>query len=74
VVPGEILVANNSRVTVVVVDHMRWLTISSGDNGSVTDPGEGQFLYDDGTHVPVEAAPDEHYHFLEWTGTAVDAG
>jgi len=74
VVPGEILVANNSRVTVVVVDHMRWLTISSGDNGSVIEPGEGQFLYDDGTDVPVEAAPDEHYHFLEWTGTAVDAG
>jgi len=73
VVPGEIRIANNCLTTVVEVDHKRTLTISSGDNGSVTTPGEGDFLYDDGTDVPVEATPDDHYHLVEWTGTAVDA-
>ena len=50
------------------------LTISSTDGGSVTTPGEGEFEYDIGTEVSVEATPDEHYHFVGWTGTAVDAG
>jgi hypothetical protein len=50
------------------------LTISSTDGGSVTTPGEGSFEYDYGTVVDVVATPDEHYHFVNWTGTAVDAG
>jgi len=50
------------------------LTISSTEGGSVTTPGEGAFEYDHGTEVSIEATPDEHYHFVGWTGTAVDAG
>ena len=50
------------------------LTISSSDGGSVSTPGEGQFQYDDGTVVAVEAEADENYHFVTWTGTAVNAG
>jgi hypothetical protein len=44
------------------------LTISSTPGGNVTEPGEGMFLYDAGTMVPLVAVPDEHYHFVEWTG------
>lgn len=50
------------------------LTISSTEGGSVITPGEDTFEYDYGTEVSVGAAPDEHYHFVGWTGSAVDAG
>ncbi len=52
----------------------RTLTVSSGDGGTVTTPGEGTFTYNLGTWVPVVATPDATYHFVNWTGTAVDAG
>jgi len=48
------------------------LTISSTPGGSVTEPGEGMRIYDDGTVVELVAEPDEHYRFVEWTGD-VDA-
>jgi hypothetical protein len=48
------------------------LTISSTPGGSVTEPGEGMFIYDDETAVELVAEPDEHYQFVEWTGD-VDA-
>jgi hypothetical protein len=53
---------------------LRTLTITSSDGGSVTTPGEGTFTYDDGTEVQVSAKADDLYYFLQWTGSAVDAG
>ncbi|NWF77811.1 MAG: hypothetical protein HXY36_04380 [Chloroflexi bacterium] len=44
------------------------LTISSTEGGSVSTPGEGMFIYDADEMVPLVAVPDEHYHFVEWTG------
>ena len=44
------------------------LTISSTEGGSVTEPGEGVFTYDEGTVVDLVATPDEGYRFVEWTG------
>jgi hypothetical protein len=44
------------------------LTISSTPGGSVSEPGERMFLYDAETAVNLVAVPDEHYHFVEWTG------
>jgi Divergent InlB B-repeat domain len=44
------------------------LSISSTEGGSVTIPGEGPFVYANGTVVQLVATPDEHYHFVEWTG------
>jgi hypothetical protein len=44
------------------------LTISSTSGGSVTTPGEGMFLYDNGTVVNLVAANETHYHFVNWTG------
>jgi len=48
------------------------LTISSTPGGSVTEPGEGMFIYDDETVVKLVAEPGEQFRFVEWTGD-VDA-
>lgn len=50
------------------------LTIASTSWGTVTTPGEGDFLYAEGTVVPVVATADVGYQFEIWTGSAVDAG
>jgi hypothetical protein len=44
------------------------LTISSTGGGSVTEPGEGVFTYDEGILVDLVATPDEGYRFDRWTG------
>ncbi|UCF17356.1 MAG: hypothetical protein JSW59_07805, partial [Phycisphaerales bacterium] len=50
------------------------LTVSSSSGGSVTSPGEGSFLYGDQVNVPIRANAASHYHFVNWRGTAVNAG
>ena len=44
------------------------VTISSTAGGSVTDPGEGTFTYDEGMVVDLVATPDTGYRFVSWTG------
>ncbi len=44
------------------------LTIASTPGGSATEPGEGMSLHDAGEVVALFAQPDEHWHFVEWTG------
>jgi len=44
------------------------LTITSTPGGSVTVPGEGMSLHDDGEVVALVAVPDQLYHFVGWTG------
>ena len=44
------------------------LTISSTAGGSVTNPGEGTFAYDDGTLVNLVAEPEAGYYFVNWIG------
>jgi len=44
------------------------LTIASTVGGEVTDPGEGQFTYNEGTAVSLVASPDTGYEFVSWTG------
>jgi hypothetical protein len=44
------------------------LTISSTSGGSVTDPGEGVYTYDEGTVVPLVAGAYGDYQFVSWTG------
>ena len=51
------------------------LSINSTDGGSVTEPGEGPFTYDEGTVVDLIAEADACYEFVIWTGnvgTVVD--
>lgn len=50
------------------------ITISSGEDGSVTVPGEGVFTYIAGTTITITATPSAEATFAVWTGTAVDAG
>ena len=47
------------------------LTASSTDGGSITNPGEGQFTYGGNLTIYIEATADEHYHFVNWSGSAV---
>ena len=44
------------------------LSITSTAGGSVTEPGEGVFPYDEETVVDLVATPDAGYRFVEWTG------
>jgi hypothetical protein len=44
------------------------LTVTSTPGGFVTQPGEGMSLHHAGEVVALVAQPDEHWHFLEWTG------
>ena len=44
------------------------LSISSAAGGSVTNPGEGDFTYEEGKVVYLKAEPDEGYQFRNWTG------
>jgi len=52
------------------------LSLNSTEGGSVTEPGEGVFPYDEGTAVNLVATPDAGYRFVDWTGdvgTVADA-
>ena len=44
------------------------LTIASTTGGQVTAPGEGTFLYDEGTLVNLKAVTEKGYRFVNWTG------
>jgi len=59
-------ISSTSTSEVGVTDYC--LTISGTEGGSVTEPGEGMFTYDEGTVVDLVATPDEGYRFVEWTG------
>jgi hypothetical protein len=48
------------------------LTVSSTSGGSVTDPGEGEIVIGGNYLIPLVAVADPNYHFLYWTGSAVD--
>jgi subtilisin family serine protease len=50
------------------------LATSSTGNGSVATPGQGTFYYRRGTTVDIAATPQTGYHFVNWTGSGVDAG
>jgi len=52
----------------------RSLTISSTQGGRVAIPGEDVFNYTPGTVVNLKADAQDEYHFMYWTGSAVDAG
>lgn len=44
------------------------LTIASITGGSVTEPGQGTFTYDEGTVVDLVAEAEQDYLFANWTG------
>jgi len=44
------------------------LTTTSTPGGSVTEPGQGMSVHDAREVVALVAQPDEHWHFVGWTG------
>jgi len=58
------ITANFEEVPLVQYD----LTTFSSEGGSVTEPGEGVFNYDEETVVDLMATPEEGYRFIDWTG------
>ncbi len=44
------------------------LSINATEGGSVAEPGEGVFTYDEGMTIDLVAAPDAGYRFVEWAG------
>lgn len=44
------------------------LTVNSSIGGSVTNPGEGTFIYNEGTVVRLDVKSDKDYRFVNWTG------
>jgi len=44
------------------------LTIDSNSGGTVTTPGEGTFVYDEGTPVLLMTVADGGYQFINWVG------
>ena len=49
-------------------DESYTLTINSTAGGSVTEPGEGTFAYDQGAVVNLKAEAQEGYGFTNWSG------
>ena len=73
---AETLMAETGTGTYIgfTVDNRYALNTSSGSGGIVSTPGEGSYLYTSGTSVSVVAESQSHYHFVNWTGSAVTAG
>jgi len=66
---------SDSRSKRISIQNQYNLTTSSGVGGSVTTPGEGQYgPYNNNQQVSIAAAADIGYHFVNWTGSGVDAG
>ena len=55
-------------ITVEPPEGQYGLTVTSTPGGSVTEPDQGMSIYDVGEIVALVAQPDEHWHFVEWTG------
>ena len=67
-------VLGEDQIAQIVTQGAYSLTASAGPGGSVTTQGAGIFLYNPDTVVDIVAAANTNYHFVNWTGTGVDAG
>ena len=63
-----------SGYAIVVIEVQYTLTITSSGGGSVTSPPEGDYVFNNDLSLAIVATPDEHHHFVNWTGTAVEVG
>lgn len=64
----------NEPIPVLVPDFPCVLDVSVGDGGTLTEPNLGVWFYSLAETIPLEAAPEPHFHFRSWTGTAADNG
>ena len=71
---------NYSDMTGVMARYVFWSKLDISTDaacqgyGNVVDPGEGSFTCAHGAKIYVVAQPELGYCFVNWTGTAVDAG
>lgn len=63
---NQVVVANFYEIPTHV------LTIDSTAGGSVTEPGEGPFVYNEGTVVNLSATPNMGWAFDGWTGDVAE--
>jgi hypothetical protein len=63
------IIAQNPRVYILHNCGPFAVSISSTAGGSVVDPGEGQFTYQYGDEVFLEAKADPGFAFIGWSGT-----
>lgn len=64
------IVANNPGIELKYDSYSQCLLlVSSTAGGSVLYPGEGQFVYDNGATVELEARADSGYVFVGWSGS-----
>jgi len=63
---------NHTELDLDVVLAEYVLTVTSSAGGNVTDPGEDDFTYYQGTVVDLLAVPDEGFRFVDWTGDVDD--
>ncbi len=64
------IVANNPGIDLSYDSYSQCcLSISSTAGGSVIRPGEGEFVYDNGQTVNLEAKPQSGYVFVSWSGS-----
>lgn len=69
-----LIIANNPGIYITHDAHTgRLLRVSSTAGGAVLDPGEGEFTYDYGEFVHLEAAANPGFVFVGWQGTCVTA-
>ncbi|MFP3872497.1 MAG: InlB B-repeat-containing protein [Candidatus Aenigmatarchaeota archaeon] len=61
-------IQDNHTITAEFAPDVYELALGSTEGGQVVEPGEETFEYEHGTLVDLEAAADEGYHFVEWTG------
>ena len=66
--PQNLMMDGNKSINAQFILNNYQLTINSTNGGVVTNPGEGDFIYDYGSNITLEARPIIGYHFVEWTG------
>lgn len=66
--PVTVTMDGNKNVTATFSQIMKTLTVTSGANGSVSQPGTGTYSYSAGSLVNLQAVADSGFAFVNWTG------
>ena len=66
--PQNLIIDGNKSINAQFTLNNYQLTINSTNGGSVTNPGEGDFIYNYGSTIDLEARPIKGHHFVEWNG------
>jgi hypothetical protein len=66
--PQNLIIDGNKSINAQFTLNNYQLTINSTNGGSVINPGVGDFSYNHGSTITLEARSIIGYHFVEWTG------